>query len=123
MLVRCVRRDGGGGEVGRVGFDHELLGWEFHCDLKHLSCILEGCDASEGNEATEPDHGTGVLEWTDKAVEHRTHLGGVPAVDGEGVLERGVTLAVAGMDDDVQVGPGGELEVPVEEIALAVAEG
>lgn len=112
--VRC------GGEVGRVGFDHDAVEWGLDGCLEGVSGFFEGRDARVGEVATESENLLSMFNRPEETVKDGFEVTGKGAVNGDCVGQRLVARFVAGVDDDVFSKLLSESEMLLEEIALAL---
>ena len=85
--------------------------------------VFKGAHPAEGNQAAVIKHPFGIGPWADETMEDRADLLPELRVDGKRVFKRCISAAVAGMDDDIELGCGGQFEVLAQQRALAFAEG
>ena len=91
--------------------------------MADVAGIFERAHAAKCQQAAALEHSLGVGPRADETMEDGVHRVMKLGVDGQCVFKRIGAASVAGMDDHVEFGGSGELEVLAQEAALTFAEG
>ena len=111
-----------GSEVGCVSLNHEASCRASRCGGADFYGGFKRGDAAEGDQAAKRKDSLGIRPCADEAVKNRPHRGVKFLIDCERIVERLAAFPIARVNDDVELGGGGQFEVRTEKFPLPMVE-